>query len=823
MLGLTRQLSEREQELQELIEACLGEAKGFLDGPVKPAKIESGQAILALDPADQVLTMHLLMDGFLAEMRSQGKSRNLSFNTAAMIADNRIIIYQELMKLLCRRDLPYSDDDLADLLRQANDEWIMLAMDRPHEWLLGAIQRHYLSRAVPPALAKELRRVEQFIAAQAYIFSEDKSLQKLVKIAVGDLDPKAVNLDFEWSRLLARQLAGGSEQEVAAWSGLVEHALSATASKPSKKWLEEAADKIDTVSQDRFVGLFGATVENILAEQFDQQPLQNETNSTLLKGFLWCASLLPPESVARDIKQLAIYCFRKIPNVGAVCPRVGNACVHVLGQFPGVDAVAMLNELNQKVKYASARKLIEAALNAAAERNNMSRFDLEDISVPDFGLDSNGELRRKIGDCSAIVRVRGQNAVDLSWQKDGTEKTQKSVPASIKTEFAAEILEFKKLVKDLQTTLQSQVARLESMYLQDRCWSFADWQARFMRHPLMGIVTHKLVWEFESDGRTTTAICAGDGLVDAIGESVQFDEASASVRLWHPISASTEQVFAWRRFLIDREITQPFKQAHREVYLLTGAERETEFYSNRFAAHVLKQHQLNALCQQRGWQYALQGSFDSWNAPTLKVPAWNLTAELYLDTIDAETSEMGIFLYVGSDQVRFSRDHEALRLSEIDAIVFSEVMRNVDLFISVCSVGNDPEWCDRGVDEHLDYWHDYSFGDLSATAQTRGEILESLLPKLKIADRCSLQDRFLVVEGKLRTYKIHLGSANILMEPDDLYLCIVEGRSKKSNWNLLLPFEGDHRIAVILSKAFLLADDDKITDRNILSQIQERI
>ena len=45
-------------------------------------------------------------------------------------------------------------------------------------------------------------------------------------------------------------------------------------------------------------------------------------------------------------------------------------------------------------------------------------------------------------------------------------------------------------------------------------------------------------------------------------------------------------------------MTQPIKQAHREIYLLTDAERQTQSYSNRFAAHILRQHQFTALCQQ---------------------------------------------------------------------------------------------------------------------------------------------------------------------------------------------------------------------------------
>src|SRR5262249_40417532 len=146
----------------------------------------------------------------------------------------------------------------------------------------------------------------------------------------------------------------------------------------------------------------------------------------------------------------------------------------------------------------------------------------------------------------------------------------------------------------------------------------------------------------------------------------------------------------------------------------------------------------------------------------------------------------------------------------------------VDLFVGVASIGNDPAWQDRGADERgLRYWHGYAFGELSNSAVTRREVLERLIPRLKIAERCSLADRFLVVRGNLRTYKTHLGSGNILMEPNDQYLCIVESRGTKPEaGGVFLPFEGDHTLSLILSKAFLLAADDKIADRSIVSQIR---
>jgi hypothetical protein len=152
--------------------------------------------------------------------------------------------------------------------------------------------------------------------------------------------------------------------------------------------------------------------------------------------------------------------------------------------------------------------------------------------------------------------------------------------------------------------------------------------------------------------------------------------------------------------------------------------------------------------------------------------------------------------------------------------VFSEVMREVDLFVGVASVGNDPDWHAGGRERrHADYWQSYSFGELSATARTRRAALERIVPKLKNADRCTFSDRFLVVRGEICTYCIHLGSGNVLMEPGNRYLCIVPVQGAKSDDRLFLPFEGDGRLSLILSKALLLADDLSITDPTIKSQI----
>jgi len=61
------------------------------------------------------------------------------------------------------------------------------------------------------------------------------------------------------------------------------------------------------------------------------------------------------------------------------------------------------------------------------------------------------------------------------------------------------------------------------------------------------------------------------------------------------------------------------------------------------------------------------------------------------------------------------------------------------------------------------------------------------------------------------------------MEPNDQYLCIVPDRrsiAAADGPNVFLPFEGDETLALILSKAFLLADDAAVKDPVILAQFR---
>jgi hypothetical protein len=719
----------------------------------------------------------------------------------------------------------------------------------PYKTLLASFK----NVTITPALKDALLQLREMIG-ESHGMGE---IQERIDILVhGEKEKPAVAVSG-WSRHVFQEIEGSGK--LIAWRRLLLHARSLTSSSASAKWQKEAVACVDSIGRK---GFLEAAQRWLALGPMPEMPARLQVpdeEADYQKGFIWTLGALGDVSVAPGIADFAFACFRKIPQIGAVSHRVGNACVNALATMPGLDAVTQISRLGMRVKYDVARRLIEKALAEAAERNHVGRDDLEAMSVPSFGLNGTGVRIEVLGSCEARLAVEDGSAV-LSWWRERTPLEElaqdglarrghvrrvpafvwrrarclcalKAPPAEVKTSHAAALGDLKKAAKELDAVLSTQRLRLERQILSQSSCPFEQWQDWYLNHPVTSVLTKRLIWEIQDGEARETAIWWQDGLVDWAGRPVTAAPAS-TVRLWHPIRAQVQEVLSWRCFLEDRGIRQPFKQAHREVYLLTDAERETETYSNRFAGHIVRQHQFSALCRERGWQFNLMGEWDSHNTPQLELPRYNLRAQFDVDFLDgAEVSGHMVYTTISTDRVRFlpiepkrgrfeiRPPARPLRLADIPAVVFSEVMRDADLLVGVTSIGADPAW---GIDhqhEHAEYWQRFADAELSTFAENRKTVLESLLPKLAIRDRCRITDRYLVVRGESNEYRIHLGSGNVLMEPGSRYLCIVRGGGDTAA-TVPLPFEGDSMLAVILSKAFLLANDKVIRDETILRQIR---
>ncbi len=305
----------------------------------------------------------------------------------------------------------------------------------------------------------------------------------------------------------------------------------------------------------------------------------------------------------------------------------------------------------------------------------------------------------------------------------------------------------------------------------------------------------------------------------------------------------------WRDRIEALALVQPFAQVWREIYRLTDAERTTATYSNRWAGHILKQHQTITLARLNGWTVTHRMWVDVRNDEPwhLVLPRHRLVADYWVEGAgnrdDPEVTESAAFVYVSTDRLMFHRIAEGaaakdsahgpargepVALADLPPLVLSEVMRHCDLFTAVASIASDPLWRDRGAGaDHpnewrraaMQYWEHQSLGPLTEAAKMRHALLARIVPRLAIAGRCSLAENGLTVRGTRHVYRIHLGSAAIFIEDQRRHLCIVPATSNTREPDYYLPFDGDRTLSVIVSKAMMLAHDDRITDPTILRQL----
>ncbi len=322
------------------------------------------------------------------------------------------------------------------------------------------------------------------------------------------------------------------------WTALLLHCNTANPSKPSQKWLKQARAFLEPIGPKPFAELAASVLAQIgkpapvpprrmsgMGDQTDPT-LIHEEHSDLLRGLVWCTSLVDDEDLIAAVGAAADACFHKIAWIGPRSPKIGNACLFALSQQTNLKAVGELSRLKTRIKHASAKKQLGKSLDAAADRAGMSAEELEEVAVPTCGLTGVGELVREIADVTVRLAIDDRGDVELTWQPAG-KKPQASVPASIKETFAAEIKAIKKSAKEIEKVFAAQRARLERLFLRQGGWTLAEFRTRYLDHPLVGVLARRLIWRFERGGQTTDGMWCDGNIVDPSGRPIgSLDESN---------------------------------------------------------------------------------------------------------------------------------------------------------------------------------------------------------------------------------------------------------------------------------------------------------
>lgn len=724
----------------------------------------------------------------------------------------------ELASKLVRRKLPYTLEDAELLVRlvevHKGASWFKRSCARAAAAALETrvVEGDEVGELADRLLSEAVKRHESEAAEWTKLARRVRALTP--PRAGASLDLSVVRADDPWSERVRPVLA----QEFSRCGPLLEHLATATQSKPSRPWLSGVEPLLGGDGAAMVETLLEAAVEvrsrELGREVYDGVEYVSylwlsDPSATIIRGALWAASLI------EGAERIALTCERLVTRSRQEEQiKIGNAVFYCLGERADDAAVAVLGRAVTQLKDRRFLKPALAALEVAAGRRGVSSEQLREQLVPTFGLDANGRLERELGPARALVELATPAQVKTRFVLDGRETA--GAPPELKDRLPDVLAEFKRELAELRKELAVQRQRVEALLASARVWPFEDWQAHYLEHPVVQLFARRLIWRF--DRRAAIPLSRNEFLT--LDGPIQ-PPTGGEVSLWHPLDEAPEQIAAWRELLRDRELQQPFKQAYREIYLVAPAEQETRLYSNRFAAHIVRYPQVYALAKQRGWGVRALGWFDNDGGEQWRdFTEHGIRVSFWMELADTEIGAGAIADLAATDQVRFSGigEREPLAVEDVPPLVFSEAMRDVDLFVGVASIAADPTWIDGGIDRFNAYWQEHAFSELGESAKIRREVLAELLPGLKIHDRLELDDRYLRVRGQLHSYRIHLGSANVLIEPHDRYLCIVPDR-RPSTGRLFLPFEDD-RLSVIISKARLLAADDRIEDPTITQQLR---
>ena len=390
---------------------------------------------------------------------------------------------------------------------------------------------------------------------------------------------------------------------------------------------------------------------------------------------------------------------------------------------------------------------------------------------------------KTVGGVEVYIEISEDGKAEMKQSKNGN--ALNSLPVKLKKHpYVEELKTVHKKLKD-----QYNRSRIMLEQAMEDCTRFEESELhKLMRNPVIWPLLKNLI--FICNGQT--GFYANSELMTADGTCLTL-KPKDELRIAHPTDLYTSGKWhAYQQLLFDKAIRQPFKQVFRELYIPTEEETES-MHSRRYAGNQIQPQKTIAILKGRRWlaDYAdgLQKIYYKENiiATIYAMADWFSPADIELPTLEF------VCFYN-------RKDYTPMKISEVPPVIFSEVMRDVDMAVSVAHAGSvDPE-------------------SSHSTIEMRSALVELTMPLFHL-DNVTVKGNFAYIKGKLGEYHIHLGSG-VIHQEGGAQIAVLPVHSQNRG-RLFLPFvDEDPKTAEILTKIIFFAEDDKIKDPGILRQIK---
>lgn len=388
-----------------------------------------------------------------------------------------------------------------------------------------------------------------------------------------------------------------------------------------------------------------------------------------------------------------------------------------------------------------------------------------------------------IEETTVFIKIDEFGKTKIVFEKNG--KVLKTMPAKLKKNKYIE--EIKEVNKNLTEQYRRSKKMLEEA-MEDGT-EFYNYEIKnLMENPVISPLLDTLVFKSGNN----LGYYSNGSLVTVNGEIIELEE-NKMLKIAHALDLYNSGKWSeYQQDLFTKEIKQPFKQVFREIYVKTADEKGKD-NSLRYAGHQIQPHKTVAVLKNRRWvadyEEGLQKIYYKNNiiAKIYAMADWFSPSD-----IEAPTLEWVCFY----DRKTF----KLVMIDDVPDLIFTEVMRDVDLAVSVAHVG--------GVDPEASH----------STVEMRKAIIEFNLKLFKLSN-VTFTERHAIIKGKRAEYTVHLGSG-VVHQKAGAEINILPVHSQHRG-RIFLPFvDEDPKTAEIMSKIILFAEDTKIKDPFILEQIK---
>ena len=446
--------------------------------------------------------------------------------------------------------------------------------------------------------------------------------------------------------------------------------------------------------------------------------------------------------------------------------------------------------LKESKKFGAQRRASEAKAVSISLENLSRNMGYSDVTRLIWNMETAliNEMKeyfvpKKLDDVDVYIKIDDLGQSEIIYEKAG--KELKSLPTKLKKDKYIED------IKEVHKNLKEQYRRSRKMLeeaMEDGTEFYGYEIENLMTNPVIAPILKSLVFKMGND----LGYYEDKKLKSAKKKSVAVKDDSL-LKIAHCFDLFESGDWAsYQKDIFDRELKQPFKQVFRELYVKTADEKGRD-KSLRYAGHQVQPTKTVALLKTRRWiidgQEGLEKVYYKENiiAKIFALADWFSPADIEAPTLE----EVQFF-----DRKTF----KPILIDDVPDLVFTEVMRDIDLVVSVAHIGDvDPEAS-------------------HSTIEMRKAIVEFNCKLFKLKN-VKFSENHALIKGERAEYSIHLGSGLVHQKAGSAINVLPVHSQHRGR--VFLPFiDDDPKTAEIMTKVILFAQDEKIKDVFILEQIK---